>query len=153
MLVYIIDGFNLVYQIEGLKNSINPHIGLIDHIRNNKLTGSHNNKVVIAFDGALNLEAIQRKGRFELLFSDQASADDLIINRVKKISNRKQVVMVSDDRELRDSVSSLGARVCWVKDFIFLKKKQIEEEENKKDISPALKDEITREMRKIWLKE
>jgi len=153
MLVYVIDGFNLVYQIEGLKDSINPHIGLIDHIRNNKLTGSHNNKVVIVFDGALNLEAIQKKGKFELLFSDQGSADDLIVNRVKKINNKKQVIMVSDDRQLRDLVRSLGAKVCWVKDFIFSKKKQIEEEENTKDISPALKDEITQEMRKIWLKE
>ncbi len=151
--MYIIDGFNLVYQIKGLKDSVNPHIGLIDYIRNNKLSGSHNNQVIIVFDGTPNLEAIGRKGRFELLFSNQTPADDLIINRIKRINNKKQVVMVSDDRQLRDSARSLGVKVCWAKDFVFSKKKIIEEEENKKDISSALKDEITQEMRKIWLKE
>jgi len=153
MLVYIIDGFNLVYQIKGLKDSTNPHIGLINYIRNNKLSGSHNNQVVIVFDGAVNLEAIQQRGKFELLFSNQSSADDLIINRIKKIKNKKQAVMVSDDRQLRDSARSFGVKVCWVKEFIFSKKKTIKEEENRKDIGPALKEEITQEMRKIWLKE
>jgi len=153
MLAYIIDGFNLIYQIKGLKALINPHIGLIDYIRNNKLSGSYNNQVVIVFDGAPNLEAIQRRGKFELLFSNQGSADDLIVNRIRKIKNKKQVVMVSNDRQLRDLVRSLGAGVCWVKDFIFSKKRIVEKEENEKDISPELKDEITQEMRKIWLKE
>ena len=89
MLAYIIDGFNLIYQIKGLKALINPHIGLIDYIRNNKLSGSYNNQVVIVFDGAPNLEAIQRRGKFELLFSNQGSADDLIVNRIRKIKNKK----------------------------------------------------------------
>lgn len=153
MLVYIIDGFNLIYQIKGLKDLVNPHIGLIDYIRNNKLSGSHNNKVIIVFDGAPNLKAIRRKDKFELLFSNLTPADDLIVSRIERINNKKQVVMVSDDRQLRDSVCSFGVKTCWVKDFVFSKKKTIEEEENKKDISSALKDEITQEMRKIWLKE
>jgi len=139
MLVYIIDGFNLVYQIKGLKALINPHIGLIDYIRNNKLSGSHNNQVVIVFDGAPNLEAIERRGKFELLFSNQGSADDLIVNRIRKIKNKKQVVMVSNDCQLRDLVRNLGAAVCWVKDFIFSKKRTIEKKRIRKTLVQSLK--------------
>ena len=51
MLTYIIDGFNLLHKIRGLKNSYTPQQDLIKYIRSNRLTGSSNNRVIIVFDG------------------------------------------------------------------------------------------------------
>lgn len=150
MLAYIIDGFNLIYQVASLKNSATPHQDLISYIRKNKLTGSRNNKVLIVFDGGVNFEAIEQRGIFEILFSGELTADDLIKKRLSRIKNKKEVVIVSDDRELRDAAKSEGARSCRIASFIKVKN---EPQENQKKISPTLAHEITQEMRKIWLKE
>ena len=149
MLVYIIDGFNLIYRITSLKNSSTPHQALINYIRKNKFTGSRNNRVMIVFDGKLNFEAIQQRGRFEVFFSGESTADDLIKKRLSQMKNKKEVVVVSDDREIRDAARAQGARICRIADFIKVKAKQ---EEQEKEISYTLAHEITEEMRKIWLK-
>ena len=149
MLVYIIDGFNLIYRVTSLKNSSAPHWALINYIRENKSTGSGNNKTIIVFDGKPNLEAIQQRGRFEIFFSGESTADSLIKKRLSRMKNKKEVVVVSDDREVRDDAKAQGARICRIADFIKVKEKQKERE---KEISPALAREITEEMKKIWLK-
>ena len=150
MLVYIIDGFNLIYQVASLKNSNIPHQALITYIRKNKLTGSRNNRVLIVFDGGFDLEAIEQRGRFEILFSGESTADSLIKKRLSGMKNKKEIVIVSDDRELRDAAKTEGARSCRIADFIRVK---TEPKEHQKEISPTLAHEITQEMRKIWLKE
>ncbi len=150
MLAYIIDGFNLIHRVASLKNSNIPHQALINYIRKNKLTGSKNNKVLIVFDGRLNFEAMQQRGSFEILFSGESTADDLIKKRLSRMKNKKEVIIVSDDRELRDAARTEGARSCRIADFIKVKAKPRECE---KEINSTLAREITEEMRKIWLKE
>ncbi len=154
MLLYIIDGFNLVHKIPSVKKSDIPQLELIHYIKNHKLTGSHNNKVVIIFDGAFNLEA-KREAGFEVIFSEERSADDLIKLRIDKIKSSKyplsEVIVVSDDREIRDYAKKQGAVSERAVDFIEPAKKIVQEES--KDISYPLQKEITDELRKIWLKE
>ena len=149
MLVYIIDGFNLIYRVTSLKNSSTPHQALINYIKINKLSGSTNNKVLIVFDGNPNLAAIQQRERFEVFFSGESTADELIKKRLSRMKNKKEVVVVSDDREVRDDAKAQGARICRIDDFIKVKEKR---KEQKKEISEILTHEITEEMKKIWLK-
>ncbi|MDD4955065.1 MAG: NYN domain-containing protein [Candidatus Omnitrophica bacterium] len=154
MLLYIIDGFNLVHKIPSVKSSDIPQLELIYYIKNNKLTGSRNNKVVIVFDGALQPEA-KRDAEFEIVFSGEFSADDLIKARIDKIKNSKyplsEVIVVSDDREIRDYAKKQGAISERTVDFI--KPKGTANRSDSKDISYPLQKEITDELRKIWLKE
>lgn len=152
MLVYIIDGFNLIHKISNIRGSFRPHLELIHYIRNNKLTGSKNNRVLIVFDGKANLDAAREKGDFEIFFSQEQSADDLIKIKLSKFKRTSEVVVVSDDREIRDAAKKFGARVCRTGDFLKTKKKQTDQE-GAKDISYTLQREITEELRKIWLKE
>ena len=147
MLVYIIDGFNLVHSIPDLKNSDNPHTDLIHYIKANRLTGSRNNKVVIAFDGGVNSESVLER-EFEIIFSGRGSADDLIVERLKKIKNKSETIVVSNDRQIRDAVKRQGAKSLKVADFIKKKKRP---RSLSKEISYTLEHEITEEMRKIWL--
>ena len=67
----------------------------------------------------------------------------------RKIGNKKSVVVVSDDREIKDYARGMRARLCSTADFLKLKKKS---QVGSKDISYSLQHEITEEMRKIWLK-
>ena len=153
MLVYIIDGFNVVHKISNLKKSTTPHVDLINYIRNNKLTGSRNNKVIIVFDGGVNLQAKAVALNFKVLFSLEKSGDDLIELELKKIKNKSQVVVVSDDREIRDFTKTYGAQSMRVLSFIEKKTKKVKVEEITKEISYSTQREITEELRKIWLKE
>lgn len=149
MLLYIIDGFNLVHKIPSLKESANPHRDLIQYIKKHKLTGSHNNKVTIFFDGGIDYDA-RREREFEIIFTLDRSADAAIKERVRNLKNRSQIVVVSDDREIVDCVKKEGARPLKVNDFIKIKE-TVEKEADTKEISYPLQAEITEEMRKIWL--
>ena len=150
MLLFIIDGFNLVHKIASLKSSSFPQRDLIHYINKNRLTGSRNNKVIIAFDGKADPEAARSRG-VEVLFSGDRSADEVIKKRLEKIKNRSQVVVVSDDLEIRDAARAAGAKICRTADFI--KKKRKKEINEAKEIDYSVQREITEELRKIWLKE
>ena len=151
MLVYIIDGFNLIHKVNSLKRSSRPHSDLIHFIKNKKLTGSRNNKVIIVFDGKPCHEAKMIAPEFEILFSHQIKADAIIKTKLARLNNKSEVIAVSDDREIKDAARKEGARVCRICDFIKAKTK-VKEEIKGKDISYSLQQEITEELRKIWLK-
>jgi len=151
MLVYIIDGFNLIHRLKELKNSSTPHRDLIHYLKNRRLTGSRNNKVIIVFDGKLNWEAKKEVTDFELVFSGSISADEVIEQRVEKIKNRSEVIVVSDDRQVRQTSKTQGARDCRIADFIREKAKNSPSREQKQ-ISYLDQREITEELRRIWLK-
>lgn len=150
MLVYIIDAFNLIHKVASLKNSNTPHCDLIYYIKKNKLTGSNNNKVIIVFDGNVNLQVKREEGRFEVLFSGKESADEIIKRRISKIRNKSETIVVSDDREIKDAAKRERTRLCSISDFIKTKKK---EQAMEKEISYTVQKEITEELRKIWLGE
>ncbi len=157
MLVYIIDGFNVVYKLNELKTAPNPRSALINYIRNHKLTGSSNNKVVLVFDGGIDEEAKGLALNFKLIFSLDRSADDLIKKEIIKIKNKSEIVVVSDDRQIRDFAKANRTRILRVGDFISKNKgknkKNTKSEGNQKNISYAKQHQITEELRKIWLGE
>ena len=152
MLVYIIDGFNLVHKITSLQKSITPQRDLIQYIRVNKLTGSRNNKVIVVFDGKPDQLLQQQEKIFEVIFSCQRTADEIIIQRVKRMQNKSQIVVVSDDRQIRDAINAAGAKSLRTATFIKPKNKS-EKNEKTKDIGYAWAHEVTEELRKIWLKD
>ena len=152
MLQYIIDGFNVVHKIPSLKRSVTPRVDLIHYIKKNRLTGSQNNKITVVFDGAPSQEIISEHG-FKVIYSDRRSADDLIIEQIKKTKNASQLIVVSDDRQIRDCAKTHRAKSLKVLDFITPKRSTKPKEKEKKDISYTLQKEITDQMRKIWLKE
>ena len=152
MLVYIIDGFNVVHKLSDLRKSTSPQKDLIHYIKVKKLTGSKNNRVIVVFDGTPDFGFSEKE--FGVLYSMQRSADEVIIEKVVDMRNRSNVVVVTDDREIRDKVKAYGVRLLAAKEFIFPKKKNYknDKKDSSKDISYSLQRQITQEMRKIWLK-
>jgi len=150
MLLYIIDGFNLLHRVPKLKESTAPHNDLITYIQTNKLTGSHNNKVIIVFDGWLPpVFTINRQ--YRIIFSNELKADEIIIRLASNHKSESQTIIVSDDREIRNAAAKF--RVTSLRTYEFIKTRNETNKQDKKEISYSLQKEITDEMRKIWLKE
>ena len=64
MLQYIIDGWNLIHKIPSIKNSSTPKKDFVFYIKKHKITGSKNNKVLIVFDGKIDLDFIKSEHQF-----------------------------------------------------------------------------------------
>ena len=157
MLRYIIDGWNLIHKIPSVKNSLSPKRDFILFIKRRRLTGSKNNKVTIVFDGKIDTELISSEKEFEITFSDERSADDIIRVKVTNSKNKRQLVVVSDDREVLDQAKIEGALTMKVKEFLNkadkAENKASHVRSNDKEISYSLRKKITDELRGIWLKD
>jgi predicted RNA-binding protein with PIN domain len=152
MLTYLIDGFNLFHQISELERSTSPRGDLIQFIRANRLTGSRNNKIIIVFDGHQTPDTPMER-EYKILFSNDRTADDVIKDKISKSKNKRQLIVVSDDREIRDHAKMEGAISMRIQDFL---KKGAAREKRKssdeRDINPSKMIEITEELKKIWVK-
>ena len=151
MLVFIIDGYNLVHSIPGVKKSDIPQLDLIRFIRAKNLSGSKNNKVILVFDGWSSARIDPGPG-FEVVFSNDKTADDLIKERAARGKNKSQIRVVTDDREIRDFCRLQRVECLHTFEFTSEPAKVIKKpEEHTKDISYSTQSQITEEMRKIWL--
>jgi len=104
----------------------------------------------------------------EIIFSRKISADEKIKMLIEESSQRKIMVVVSDDKDIKFFIRSLGARSVGVEEFINPKKDSPsqtyrewpyprKERDLRKDLlKPELTyiqvEEINQELKKIWLK-
>jgi predicted RNA-binding protein with PIN domain len=149
---YIVDGYNLVHKIPEIKSSSAPCSELLTFIYKNKLTGSSRNDVWVVFDGGRPPYHINNF-QYRVIFSGQESADDRIIKKAEQAKNKKQIIVVTDDRQLAYRARSLGGKSIRVDEFIskIKRKKKKEKKEEIKDIKYSVQREITEELKKIWL--
>lgn len=158
MLVFIVDAFNLLHKIPALRESGTPRRDLIRYIAAHELTGSPANKTILVFDG-YRPENEDTSTSYEVLFSCGQTADDLIQKKVESYSIKKNLRIVSDDRQVRDRARSSGAAPVYTHEFLKIKKLKKttlsktlpKNETHTKDISFSLQTEITEELRKKWL--
>jgi hypothetical protein len=153
---YIIDGYNLVKHrsFAPKSNLHDPRFALIQFLRLEKPFGSLKNKVTIVFDGYSggfspgNFE-------FEVVFSCEASADERIKEMLESRAwPKNQVVVVSDDREIRDFSRLCGVTSLGIEEFLFPPKKKSpsrEEDPSKTELSYNIIRKINEELKKKWL--
>lgn len=112
--------------------------------------------VTIVFDGQPDMASPPVSESVKVIFTSDETADEKIKRMVQASSAQKQVVVVSDDRDLRYYVRALGASVMTVKEFV--KRLQPDGKNEKpavppgKQISKTLEHEITSELEKLWLR-
>lgn len=160
---YIIDGYNIInhplFTQSTSKPAGNQRLALLELIIRKRLSGSPNNKVIVVFDGHLDPENSQalngHNKRIEVIFSRKESADTRIKKMVEDSSGLKNIIVVSDDKEIRFYVKSLGAKVLSVEEFISPKEKfkDDREEDLKLGLSYSEAKVINEELKKIWLKQ
>lgn len=89
--------------------------------------------------------------KVKVIYSKGEIADDKIKRMVRESKQAKNIVVVTNDRDIQYAVGAAGAKVCTVEDF--LKKKSSGSAQVDAPISRIQKDQITDEMKDIWLKD
>lgn len=156
---FIIDGYNLIRQTRVLDRIKleDSRAALVRFLNVYKPQGSSNNHVTIVFDGKEVGFFSRAVSNIEIIFTRNESADEKIKKLVEKSKNPKNVVVVTNDREVQFAVRQLGARVKKVEDFLkkFIEPKGAKREarqiDDKIDLTPIDAAKITDELRKLWL--
>jgi hypothetical protein len=148
---YLIDGFNLYHQIRVLEESKTPRSDLVQYIRRNKLTGSMNNRVTIVFDGYETAE-LNVDPDYHIVFSDSRTADDVIKEIIRGVRHKRDVLVVSDDNEIKNAAREEGAQVWGTDQFLANRKSRQSKRGDEEDrgLSPSQMMDITDEFKKIW---
>ena len=124
----------------------------IDNVRPQ---GSVNNQVTVVFDGHPDHFGGSSNGEIRVIFSSGCSADDQIKCMVEEDAEKKNCVVVTDDKDIYLYARSLGARVMSVKEFTFVGagSKPARAVSDGKYISLSRQEKINKELSGIWLKE
>lgn len=154
MLTYLIDGNNLYYSVPEICDSKNPRRALVDFIRLNRLAGSPRNEVIIVFDGHDSSELFG-ESEYKIVYANDRSADDVIKEIISKTKNKKNTVLVSDDRSIAMAARGEGARVQKTGEFTKAakKKKAPKNYDRNYEQDEERRKKITDELKKLWLKE
>jgi len=158
-LQYIIDGYNIINHplFAQIHKKIKiPQRALLEFIRVKRLLGSSKNRAIVVFDGYP--PALDFKGKefnIGVLFTKKETADEKIRKIVEASGNPKNIVVVSNDKEIRFTVKSAGAQCIGIEELIGTKEKSKacqEKELLKQELSYSQINAINKELRKIWLK-
>ncbi|MDD5347687.1 MAG: NYN domain-containing protein [Candidatus Omnitrophica bacterium] len=158
---YIIDGYNLIHHPSFAPHSKRKDVkfALLDFIRTKRPCGSLRNKVTVVFDGYASGFSWD-DGSITVLFSSDASADERIKRLLEARQDHKNVVVVSDDNEVRDFARLCGAQPRGIEEFVCGPgKKRAAAHAAARDavLKPELTQsemlKINRELRGLWLKE
>ena len=133
---------------------------LIKFISEENPQGSRRNSVTIVFDGQPGIMNRQDPISVKILFSCHETADDKIKTIVDQAQNRKNIIVVTDDRNIQYAVRASGAKVLSVKDFLGKasskeKRSKVRNKlntEDQKRISYSAQQKITEEFEKMWVK-
>ena len=153
---FIIDGYNLIKQTR-LLNKINledSREALFRFLAVQRPQGSRSNKVTVVFDGKEGNFYSRHTPFIEVFFAQGQSADDKIKQLVEKATNPRNVVVVTNDREIQVFAKQHNAQVRPVEEFLekFNAPQAKEIPDEKVILSSQHAAKITEEMEKIWLK-
>jgi hypothetical protein len=153
---FIIDGYNLVKH----RCFISPpgihdrRFALIQFLRINKPCGSQKNKVTVIFDGYSNDSSLSGL-EFEVIFSCEDSADERIKKMIEIDPLPKSLVVISDDRQIRDFSRLCGVASLGIEEFLNPPSKKSgsrKADQEKTPLSYSAAHKINEELKRLWLK-
>ena len=112
--------------------------------------------VTVVFDGYPESGAYPYdQGGIRVIFSRKISADEKIKMLVEEAGERRNIIVVSDDKEIKFTVKSLRAKWLSVDEFFFEKEKpkKIRDEATEPELNYSQMQKINEELSKLWLKE
>ncbi len=157
-LQFIIDGYNVIrhpeFPVSHSKKAAS-YLGLLKYLKLKRLCGSPKNRVMVVLDGFAALgEGCTRDAIAEVIFSEEESADEKIKRLVERAVNPRNIVVVSDDKEIRFFVRTKGAKVLGVEEFINPQRTTVirKEEITKPELTSEQVALINQELKERWLK-
>ena len=162
---FLIDGYNVIKQVECLKDLDvlrDARASLVRIIQSSRLMKSKNNQATIVFDGKgdFNFCRGEDKGSLKTIFSKGESADETTKRIVNDVANPKQMVVVTDDKAIIFFIRSLGAKRMSVSEFLggIKRRLSLQSKQKGRKNPESLKTEITyqqqeainQELREYW---
>lgn len=152
---YIVDAYNVIrhksYRPRTKTND--PKRTFLSHIREERLCGSAKNLITVIFDGFASGFTYDDDS-FEVVFSGESKADERIKRLVASSANPRILLVVSDDREIRDYAKIHGAGFQGVDEFLGKNERQRyskEDDSSKPELTYEKMSRINRELRSKWL--
>ena len=131
MVHYIIDGNNVIGKVPELfklqksdkQRSREQLVYLLQRYFHNKKIN-----LTLHFDGFANIPLPLSKGK--IIYSENKTADSLIKENIERINNRKNIILVTSDNELKNFGKACGCTIVSSKDFgkVLTKGSSIDEE-------------------------
>lgn len=152
---FILDGYNLVKRAfdnnsKSLKSSREKFLAFVEKYHPQ---GSPRNKITVVFDGKEDFSQENYFTSFKVIFSKGEDADSCIRGLVEKAANPKNIVVVTNDKELKFFARRSGTQIMSTDEFLSKVKvyKHVAADEGK-ELSFYLSNKITSELGDIWLK-
>ncbi len=162
-LCYIIDGYNIINNrlfAANHRKMRNLHLALLELIKDKRLCGSAKNQVTVVFDGyCAEFESRCPDRQIQVIFSQEESADERIKKIIDTAGNLRDIVVVSEDKEISSFAKYAGCKTMGVAEFmgrlaVSDEKKKINSKEkdlSKQDLNYSQINKINEELKKIWL--
>lgn len=119
---FLIDGYNLMkkMQLPKCHEFEQERNEFLLEIKRFSMMQSQRNKISVIFDGSPRYMHFQdlSNDNIDVRFSLDVEADDIIIEKVENAKNAKQIVVVTEDRRIINSVKERGATILRSTDFI-----------------------------------
>jgi predicted RNA-binding protein with PIN domain len=161
---FVLDGYNLVKQdahLAVLKLEAG-RLALLKLIVTRQLQGSSSNQVTVVFDGQMGETQEHYSAGIDIVYTSFETADDWIKRFVEDSATPRNIVVVTDDKEIRCFVRALGAVIMGTREFLEgrgsrrrqadLARKLKRVQTEKKEISSVVEHKITSELSEFWLK-
>jgi len=123
-------------------------------IKTKKSSASPHNKFWVVFDGYPDSPIDNSdKGNIMVVFSRVESADERIKKLLELIASPKNVVVVTDDKEIKFFARSCGAKTQSVEDFLSFQTREqiIRANAPEPEITHTQMHKINEELKKLWL--
>jgi predicted RNA-binding protein with PIN domain len=150
---YLLDGYNII-TISKKMDIDSERDKLITFVRNSKKLFKHT--VIIFFDGSSPFTSnISSSKNCKVVFTWEKSADDAIIDFIIKHKNPKEIIVVTNDRELQNKSKANGCRIETNEQFYFRitsPPKKIKPKGHSDKKIPSNAQKITEELARLWLK-
>jgi len=147
---YLIDGYNLLYALPEIPPGSwqDKRAALLKLLQSRRPQG--NNPLSVIFDSREGGGNTLHDRGFTVIYTAGESADDWIATYVRAAENPRILVVVSNDKGIRDQVRGTGARFISVAEF--LKSPQnVKKTSSEPQRDPSENAEITEEFKQKWL--
>lgn len=158
---YLLDGYNILHQMPLFDTFSleDKREAMLQWIERARPQGSLKNKVTVVFDGKFGIVGRTPSSFVEVVFSQDESADEKIKSILARIQNRKNTVVVTNDRAIQYAVRALGAKFLSVKEFLShakespaKKSSSTQGQTEARKVTDVTAYQITAELKEIWLK-
>lgn len=161
-LCFIVDGYNVLKSSPLFKNRTlqEARAAFISYVERNRLWGSLRNKLVIVFDGSREIAGIMQAYPFDIIFTQDETADEKICRLVLAKALPRNIVVVTDDKGLIRLVRPYGVKIMGSQEFLNRSKVKAnrklaslgsDADFEKIDLNAVEKEKITEELKKIWV--